>query len=67
MLSIYDLSNHHTLITSQGIQGQKEYKIVVHHLAIRLKLTSMKMISILIQLMMSGKNGISRLDREIEV
>lgn len=65
MLSIYDLSNHHTLLSSQSAHPPDDAKLVVHSLGVRLKLIAMRMICVLMQLMMSGSSNMDRLEREI--
>lgn len=64
MLSIYDLSNHHSLVQGNGL---RESKLVVHPLSIRLKLVSMRMICLLMNLIMRGSTHMQRLDAEIEM
>jgi len=60
MLSVYDLSNHYSLLQGGGL---RENKLMVHSLSIKLKLVSMRMICVLMNLVMSGSNHIQRLDQ----
>jgi hypothetical protein len=66
MLSIYDLSNHNTLISytqAKSYQTTSTTSFAVHNLAIRLKLIALRMISVLIQLLRTPANQMCRLEK----